>query len=62
MLAMPEPPNSDDRMKGALLVAATLVAVIRLRGEPIANTPRVISTIHDSIKLARLVLRTLNAG
>ncbi len=59
---MPEPPNSDDRHKGALLVAATLVAAIRLRGEPIANTPKVISTIHDSIKLARLVLRTLNAG
>jgi hypothetical protein len=49
-------------MKGALLVAATLVAAIRLRGEPIKNTPHVISTIHDSIKLARLVLRTLNAG
>ena len=58
---MPEPPN-DDRMKGALLVAATLVAAIRLRGAPIANTPRVIATIHDSIKLARLVLRTINAS
>jgi hypothetical protein len=54
---MPDAPNSDDRLKGALLVAATLTAAIRLRGEPIANTPRVIYTIHDSIKL-----RTLNAG
>jgi len=59
---MPDQPNSDDRMKGALLVAATLTAAIRLRGEPIANTPKVIATIHDSIKLARLVLRILNAS
>jgi hypothetical protein len=54
---MPEPPNSDERLKGALLVVAILTAAIRLRGEPITNTPKVISTVHDSIKLARLVLR-----
>jgi hypothetical protein len=59
---MPAPSNSDERLKGALLVAATLTAAIRLRGEPIANTPKVIATIHDSVKLARLVLRALNAG
>jgi hypothetical protein len=59
---MPEPPTLDERLKGALLVAATLTAVIRLRGEPIENTPKVTSTIHESIKLARMVLRTLNAG
>lgn len=56
---MPEPSNAEDRLQGALLVAATLAAAIRLRGEPIANTPKVISTIHDSVKLARMVLRTL---
>jgi hypothetical protein len=59
---MPDPPNPDDRLKGALLVAATLTAAIRLRGGPIANTPKVIATIHDSLKLARLVLRTLNTS
>jgi hypothetical protein len=59
---MPDPSNADDRLKGALLVAATLTAAIRLRGEPIANTPKVIATIHDSIKLARLILRTPNTG
>jgi hypothetical protein len=31
-------------------------------GEPIQNTPRVISVIHDSVKLARLVLGIINAG
>jgi hypothetical protein len=59
---MPEPPNTDERLKGALLVAATLTAAIRLRGEPIENTPKVVATIHDSVKLARMVLRTLNTG
>jgi hypothetical protein len=59
---MPDPTGTDDRLKGALLVAATLTAAIRLRGEPIDNTPKVIATIHDSVKLARMVLRTLNAG
>ena len=59
---MSEPTGPDDRLKGALLVAATLTAAIRLRGEPIENTPKVISTIHDSVKLARMVLRTLNSG
>ena len=47
---MPEPQNPDERLKGALLIA---VAAICLRGEPIANTPKVIATIHDSIKLPR---------
>ena len=28
--------------------------------EPITNSPKVIATIHDSIKLARMVLRSLN--
>lgn len=59
---MPESPNPDDRLKGALLIAATLTAAIRLRGEPIANTPKVLATIHDSVNLARMVLRTLTAG
>ncbi len=59
---MPNAPSPDDRLKGALLIAATLVAAIRLRGEPINNTPKVIATIHDAVRLARMVLRTLNAG
>jgi integrase len=50
---MPEPPTPEDRLTGALLVAATLAAAIRLRGEPIANTPKVVATIHESVKLAR---------
>jgi hypothetical protein len=58
----PWPEELPCRSNNELLVAAALVAAICLRGEPIANTPKVIATIHDSIKLARLVLRALNAG
>ncbi len=59
---MPESQNPDERLTGALLVAATLVAAIRLRGESITNSPKVMATIYDSVKLARMVLRTLSAG
>jgi len=61
MPAMPDPPNSEDRLKGALLVAATLVAAIRLRAEPITRSPKVLATISDSITLARMVLQRINA-
>ncbi len=57
---MAEQQSADDRLRGALLVAATLTAAVRLRGEPINNSPRVIATIQDSIKLAQMVLRSLN--
>ncbi len=57
---MGDAPSPDDRLKGALLVAATLTAAIRLRGEPINNSPKVMATIQDSIKLAQMVLRGLN--
>jgi len=53
--------NSVDKQRetGALLIAATLVAAIRLRGEPIDNSLKVQGAIADSIRLARLVLSRL---
>ncbi len=56
---MADQPSADERLRGALLVAATLTAAIRLRGETINNSPKVIATIQDSIKLAQMVLRNL---
>jgi hypothetical protein len=44
---------------GALLIAACIVAAIRLRGEPIQQSPKVVATVSDSIKLARMVLREI---
>jgi len=51
----------DERQKGALLIAASLIAAIRLRGAPIDNSPKTIATIHDSLKLARMVLQRLSS-
>ena len=59
---MPDVTKSEERLQGALLVAATVTAAIRLRGEPINSSPKVMATIYDSIKLARMVLRTLSTG
>jgi hypothetical protein len=44
--------NAEERQKGALLIAASLIAAIRLRGQPIDNSPKT-GTIHDALKLAR---------
>jgi hypothetical protein len=51
--------NAEERQKGALLIAASLIAAIRLRGAPIDNSPRTMSTIHDSLKFARMVLQRI---
>lgn len=47
---------------GALLVAASIVAAIRLRGEPIKLSPKLTSVVHDSILLARTILAELERG
>ena len=49
--------DNSTRLEGALLVAASLIAVIRLRGEDMRPSPRVSSVIADSVSLARAVLR-----
>ena len=59
---MPSEATPEDRQRGALLIAASLIAAIRLRGEPITNSPKVVSTISDSITLARMVLQRINGS
>lgn len=44
---------------GALLVAASVVAAIRLRGEEIRSSPKLTATLKDSVQLARLILAEL---
>ncbi len=44
------------RENGILVIAASIIAVIRLRGEPIKPIPKVSATIADSVQLARMVL------
>ena len=60
--SMPSEATAEDRQRGALLIAASLIAAIRLRGEPITNSPKVVSTISDSITLARMVLQRINGS
>ena len=44
------------RENGALLIAACIVAAIRLRGEPIKPSPKLSAVVYDSVQLARMVL------
>jgi hypothetical protein len=54
---MPE----DEKQRGALLIAVSLIAAIRLRGEPIKPSPKLSATIYDSVQLAVLVWRELQS-
>ena len=47
------------RETGALLIAACIIAAIRLRGEPIRPSPKLTATVAESVMLARTVLREL---
>jgi hypothetical protein len=59
---VPESPiNTEERQKGALLIAASLIAAIRLCGAPIDNSPRMVAVVHDSIELARAVLQRISS-
>jgi hypothetical protein len=55
VFAMPD----DPKQMGALLIAASLVAAIRLRGDPVKPSPRLTAVITDSVQLAVLVWREL---
>jgi hypothetical protein len=55
MLGMPD----DPKQLGALLIAASLVAAIRLRGDLVKPSPRLTAVIADSVQLAVLVWREL---
>lgn len=47
------------RENGALLIAASIVAAIRLRGQDMRPSPKLTATVKDSIELARRVLAEL---
>jgi hypothetical protein len=52
---------SEERERGALLIAACIIAAIRLRGEPITPSPKLSSTIFDSVQLATLIWAQIRA-
>jgi hypothetical protein len=49
----------DEKERGALLIAARLISAIRLRGEPLQPSPKLKSTIYDSVQLAVFVWREI---
>jgi hypothetical protein len=49
-------PMPTERQVGALLIAASIIAVIRLRGEPIKPSPKLTATGREAVELAKLVL------
>jgi len=46
-------------MDGALLVAASIVAAIRLRGQEITRSPKLFAVVNDSVLLARTVMAAI---
>lgn len=50
---------SENKLKGALLVSASIIAAVRLAREPIKNSPQVVGAIADSIKLAQMILNRI---
>jgi hypothetical protein len=46
-------------MDGALLAAASIVAAIRLRGQEITRSPKLVAVVNDSVLLARTVMAAL---
>lgn len=45
-----------DRFASTLVIAASIIAAVRLAREEIKPSPRVLSAIADSVALARMIL------
>ena len=50
---------NKDKENGALLIATSIVAAIRLRGQEIKPSPKLSYVIYESILLARSILAQL---
>ena len=53
--------KTQDRFTFTLVIAASIIAAVRLAREDIstANTPRVISTVGDSVLLSKTILKRM---
>lgn len=54
--------RQQSKQDGALLIAASIVAAIRLRGEAISHSPKVAAVVSDSVQLARMVMARVERG
>jgi hypothetical protein len=51
------PDGVDKQRESAVLaIAASIIAAIRLRGEPIRPSPKLNAVVYDSVLLAKLVM------
>ncbi|HEX2329428.1 MAG TPA: hypothetical protein VHN74_11955 [Candidatus Angelobacter sp.] len=50
------------RENAVLVIAASIIAVVRLKGEPIKRTPKVTFVISESVELARMIMREVQRG
>jgi malic enzyme len=53
------PHHNSDKSKSALLIAASMIAAVRLHKEEIKSSPKVHAGIADSIALAEMILKRL---
>lgn len=49
----------QQKQNGALVIAASLIAAVRLRGEKIERTPKVIHAISECVQLARMIMQAV---
>jgi hypothetical protein len=56
------PDGTPSKANGALLVAVSIVAAIRLRGDEIKPSPKLNAVVHDSLLLARTILARMERG
>jgi hypothetical protein len=54
-------PMEKARENATLVIAASLIAAVRLRGEPIKPSPKLSATIADSVQLARMVMAAVES-
>lgn len=52
---------SENKLKGVLLVAAAIIAGVRLARKPVGNTLKVLAVITDSVKLAEMILKRVES-
>ena len=50
--------RTQDRFASTLVIAAAIIAAVRLAGDDISTPgPRLLSTVCDSVSLARMILK-----
>jgi hypothetical protein len=50
--------RTQDRFASTLVISASIIAAVRLAGEDVSTpSPRVMSSVADSVQMARLILK-----